>query len=70
MTDSGARLDDWFPTTKYIMVIRYTKDIPGSQQLRGQDGKPVQEQRVESYIEKQGVATNKCKCREEGNGML
>ena len=51
------------------MVIRYTKDIPGSQRLRGQDGKPEQEQRAEPYIEKQVERTNKYKRGAEGNGM-
>ena len=53
----------------YIMEIRYTTNVPGSQQLRGQDGKPEQEQRAEPYIEKQVVGTNKCKRGAEGNGM-
>ena len=67
--EQGSTTGSWFPTTKYIMVIRYTKDIPGSQRLRGQDGKPEQERRAEPYIEKRVVDTNKCKRGAEGNGM-
>ena len=52
-TDSGARLNNWFPMTKlYIVEAIYQTNIPGSQQLRGQDGKPEQEQKVQPYIEK------------------
>ena len=51
------------------MVIKDTMGIPGSQQLRGQDGKPVQDWIVEPYIQNEVEHTNKCKCRAEGNGM-
>ena len=52
----------------YIMEIRY-KDIPGSQQLRGQDGKPEQDRNAEPYIQNRVERTNKYKRGAEGNGM-
>jgi hypothetical protein len=34
---------DWIPMTKYILaMMKSTLYTPGSQRLRGQDGKPVQ----------------------------
>ena len=69
VTNSGARLNDWFPTTKYIMEIRYTTNVPGSQRLRGQDGKPEQDWNAEPYIQNRVEHTNKYKCGAEGNGM-
>ena len=57
--------DDQFTTGIYLSLI----DKPGSQRLRGQDGKPEQERKVRSYIEKRVEHTNKCKRGAEGNGM-